>query len=658
MDNKTVDAVALSVRSLSMDGVEKASSGHPGLPMGLAELGSLVYGEFMNHYPGDWQWPNRDRFVLSAGHGSMLLYALLHLSGYPLTVDDLRKFRQAGSKTPGHPEYGHTIGVETTTGPLGQGVSNAVGMAIAEAHLAATYNTPEHKIVDHFVYAIASDGDLMEGVSAEACSLAGHLGLGKVIVFYDDNKISIEGSTDLAFTEDPVKRFEAYGWQTMRGDAYDVDGIKRMVAEAKKDLDRPTFIALSSVIGKGSPNKAGTHGVHGAKLGSEEIKKTRVNLGLAEDDEFFVHPDAKAFFDQKQGAQKKAYEEWKALFDAWSRANPELRKQWDAAFDNGLPFLKNIEMPAYKVGDSTATRKASGAALHAVAKALPNLIGGSADLGSSNNTEIPEFGDFAKATPEGRTLHFGVREHGMGAIANGIYLHGGLRPFCATFLVFTDYMRGSMRLAALMGLPVVYVMTHDSVFLGEDGPTHQPVEHYAALRAIPNMTFLRPGDPEETNEAWLMALERTQGPSVLSLTRQNLPVYEKADSDWKKSIRRGAYVVRQGGDSPKITIVATGSEVSLALEAADKARESNIRVVSMISRERFLEQDEAFREKVIPSSSRVVVAEIGVSLGWERFATSPKDIFCLERFGASAPAEDVVAELGYTAENLTKLLDA
>jgi transketolase len=658
MDNKTVDAVALSVRSLSMDGVEKASSGHPGLPMGLAELGSLIYGELMDHYPGDSQWPNRDRFVLSAGHGSMLVYSLLHLSGYPLSLDDLKNFRQVDSKTPGHPEYGHTVGVETTTGPLGQGISNAVGMALAEAHLAATYNTKEHKIVDHYVYVIASDGDLMEGVSAEACSLAGHLGLGKLIVFYDDNKISIEGPTDLAFTEDPVKRFEAYGWQTMRGDAYDVDGIRKMVAEAKKDQDRPTFIALSSVIGKGSPNKAGTHGVHGSKLGSEEIVKTRLNLGLKEDDEFFVHPDAAAFFKEKQTEQEKSYTSWTDLFEAWSKANPELRKQWDAAFDDGLEFLKGVEMPSYKVGDSTATRKASGAALHALAKTVPNLIGGSADLGSSNNTELPEFGDFSKETPEGRTLHFGVREHGMGAVANGMYLHGGLRPFCATFLVFTDYMRGSMRLAALMGIPIIYVMTHDSVFLGEDGPTHQPVEHYAALRAIPNMTFLRPGDPEETNEAWLMALERTTGPSVLSLTRQNLSVYEKADSDWKKTIRKGAYVVREGSSSPAVTVVATGSEVSLALEAADKAQEQNIRVVSMISRERFLEQDEAFQKSIIPDGCRVVTAEIGVALGWERFASTPKDVFSLERFGASAPDTEIPGYLGYTAENLAKLLDA
>lgn len=655
MDNKAVEAVALSVRSLAMDAVEAASSGHPGLPMGLAELGALVFGEFLSHDPADPTWPNRDRFVLSAGHGSMFLYSLLHLSGYDVSMEDLKHFRQLGYKTPGHPEYGHTPGVETTTGPLGQGISNAIGMAIAQKMLAGRFNTDSHQIIDHFVYALASDGDMMEGVSSESCSIAGHLGVGNIIVFYDANKISIEGSTDLSFTEDVVRRFDAYGWHTQDGDAYDVDGIRSMVEAARKETAKPSLILLRSVIGKGSPNMAGTHKVHGAPLGSEELEKTRANLGLESAQEFFVHSDATAFFEHRRVELERKHAEWQAQFDEWSRKNPELRKQWDEFFGDGSEGLRRLQLPSYEVGDSSATRSAGGKALTAVVNAVPNVVGGSADLASSNKTEIPDHGDFTVDTPTGRTLHFGVREHGMGAVTNGMALYGGLRPFCATFLVFSDYMRPSIRLAAIMGIPVIYIFTHDSIYVGEDGPTHQPVEHYAALRCIPGLNFIRPADAEETNEAWVMALESQDRPTAMALTRQNLPVFEKADTNWKSSMRRGAYVAKDSAGDPKLVFVATGSEVSLALEIADKVGDT-ARVVSMPCRELFMAQTPAEREALVPSTARRIVIEVGVSLGWEGIASSQEDIVVLDQFGASGPAKEVAAHFGFTADAIASRL--
>lgn len=655
MHDKAVEAVALSVRSLAMDAVEAASSGHPGLPMGLAELGALIFGEFLTYDPVDPAWPNRDRFVLSAGHGSMFLYSLLHLAGFDVSLEDLKNFRQLGHKTPGHPEYGHTPGVETTTGPLGQGISNAIGMAIAQKMLAGRFNTETHTIIDHHIYALASDGDMMEGVASEACSFAGHIGLGNVIVFYDANKISIEGSTDLSFTEDVVRRFDAYGWHTAAGDAYDVGGIRAMVDAARGETSRPSLILLRSVIGKGAPNMAGTHKVHGAPLGAEEIAKTRENLGLGPEDEFYVHPEAASFFSERREELARSHAEWNDLFEDWSTKNPQLRKEWDEFFGDGSEGLRRLEMPAYKPGDSIATRSASGKALLAVVNALPNVVGGSADLASSNKTEIPEYGDFTVDTPTGRTLHFGVREHGMGAVTNGMALYGGLRTFCATFLVFSDYMRPSIRLAALMGIPVIYVFTHDSIYVGEDGPTHQPVEHYAALRCIPGLTFLRPADAEETNEAWVMALENRNGPTAIALTRQNLPVFPRADAQWKSTMRRGAYVAQDSKGEPEIVIVATGSEVSLALDVAAKVGDS-VRVVSMPCRELFLRQDAAFQESIVPHSARRVVIEVGVSLGWEGMASSPSDVVVLDRYGASGPASEVAAHFGFTSDAIVEKL--
>ncbi|TVQ38299.1 MAG: transketolase [Spirochaetaceae bacterium] len=657
MNTKALEAIALSVRTLSMDAVQAANSGHPGMPMGLAELGALLYGEILSHYPGDPGWPNRDRLILSAGHGSMFLYSLLHLSGYDVSLDDLRSFRQVGSRTPGHPEYGHTAGVETTTGPLGQGVANAVGMAIAESMLAEHFNTRKHTVIDHYTYAIAGDGCMMEGISSEACSLAGHLGLGKLIVFYDSNGISIEGSTELAFTEDVEKRFEAYGWQVLAADAYDVKEIERLVELARNETAKPTLIKLTSIIGKGSPNKAGSADVHGAALGEEEVLATRRALGVGDNDAFYIDPDAVEFFSTRLEKLKREHDEWQEMFVEWAEANPELKQKWDKHFSDGTSLLMRAELPEFAVGDTVATRKASGQTLQALAKSVPHLVGGSADLAPSNNTALPGYGSFTRQSRNGRTLHFGVREHAMGAICNGLSLHGGFRPFCATFLVFTDYMRPAMRLSALMKQPVIYIMTHDSIFLGEDGPTHQPIEHLAAMRSIPNMLVLRPGDAQETSEAWQMALENSQGPTVLALTRQNLTVYEKADASWTRTLRRGAYIVQDCDGVPDVVVVATGSEVNLALEAA-AACTRQVRVVSMISRELFQRQDRGFRESIVPSGVRAVVAELGVAQGWEGFVRDSADLFVLSDFGASGPAARVAEHFGFTRQRLSDLIDA
>jgi transketolase len=653
MDNNAVHAVALSVRTLTIDAVQAANSGHPGMPMGMAELGALLYGEIMQHNPAEPAWPNRDRLVLSAGHGSMFLYSLLHLAGYGLSLDEIKNFRQVGSKTPGHPEYGHTAGVETTTGPLGQGVSNAVGMAIAERMTAARFNTPDHTIIDHYTYSIVGDGCLMEGISSEASSLAGHLKLGKLVVFYDSNRISIEGSTELAFTEDVAARYRAYGWQVLEGDAYDADTIRILVAEAKKETEKPTLIVMTSIIGKGSPNKAGTHGVHGAALGDDEVSLTKKELGVDPAEMFYIDPAAKEFFAARKKELAEADAGWRKTFDAWGAANPGLLAQWKETMEDGYKaLLKDIALPKYEAGSKVATRQASGAALKAIAQMLPNVVGGSADLAPSNNTALPDYGDFGPKTPDGRTLHFGVRELAMAAIGNGMALHGGLRPFVATFLVFSDYLRPALRLSALMQTPLVYILTHDSIFVGEDGPTHQPIEHLAAMRAIPGLRVLRPADGEETNEAWLMALEH-DGPTVLALTRQGLPTQEKADTQWKQSMRKGAYVVKDV-DKPEVVVVATGSEVALAVEAVEMSGRK-ARVVSMPSRELFEAQSESFRNGVIPPNVPAVVAEAGIRQGWEGIAPRER-IFSIDRFGESGPGDAVAASLGFTAEKLAEIV--
>ena len=654
MNKKAIAAVANSIRALSMDMIQKAKSGHPGLPMGCAELGAVIFGEVLKHNPKDSKWIDRDRFVLSAGHGSALLYSLLHLSGYGVSLDDIKNFRQLGSKTPGHPEYGMTDGVETTTGPLGAGFTNAVGMAIAEAMLAEKFNTKQHKIIDHYTYVLSGDGCMMEGLTSEAASLAGNLGLGKLIVFYDDNGITIEGSTKLAFTEDVKARFAAYNWQVLSGDAYDIEGIAKLVAQAKKDTKRPTLISLKSVIGKGSPNLAGTHKVHGAPLGEEEVLATKKALGIPEKKDFYIFPEAKDYFKEKAKDWKKDYDSWKKTFAAWQKANPALAKEWDAFMAGGAVKTAGIKLPVFNVGDKVATRSASGKTLVSLCGAIHNLVGGSADLAPSNNTVVPENGDFSKENRKGRTLHFGIREHAMGGIANGLILHGGLRSYCATFMSFADYLRPTVRLAAIMKIPTIFILTHDSIYVGEDGPTHQPVEQLESLRVIPNTQVLRPGDAQETEVAWQMALETPDKPTCMAFTRQNIVVYPKEDKNWKKNMRKGAYIVKDCKGTPDVVVVATGSEVSLAVEAAAKTKKK-VRVVSMPCRELFEAQSAAFKNKLLPKGVRVVVAECGVPTGWRGYAQD-KDILGVKTFGESGKYADVAAAFGYTADNLAKII--
>jgi transketolase len=654
MNLTALAAVANSVRSLSIDAVEKANSGHPGLPMGCAELGALLYGELLSHWPQDPRWINRDRFVLSAGHGCMLLYSLLHLSGYDLSLDDIRNFRQLGSRTPGHPEWGLTPGVEATAGPLGQGLSNAVGMAIAERILGAKFNTSSRTVIDHHTYVLASDGDMMEGVASEASSIAGHLKLGKLIVFYDSNQITIEGSTSLAFSEDVLKRYEGYGWRTLSGSMYDITAIAQMVEQAKKAGERPTIIRLQSIIGKGAPKKAGTAKAHGEALGPEEAAAAKKGIGVPEGCQFYVFPEAEGYFKARQPVWRSAYEEWKKTLEAWKEENPDKAKEWAGYFEGGKADLSAVTLPSFKVGDSLATRAAGGQVLNAIAQAVPNLIGGSADLAPSNSTNLKDMGDFSGSNPLGRNFHFGIREHGMGGICNGIAYHGGLRPFCATFLVFSDYMRPSVRLAAIAKLPVIYVFTHDSVFVGEDGPTHEPVEHLAALRAIPNLFVLRPGDAEETELAWRIAYERHDGPTALALTRQGIAVYPKADPAWRMTIRKGAYVAKDCDGAPDVVIIATGSEVSAAIAAAAELTDRKVRVVSMLSRELFLKQPADFRFNLVPPAARKVVFEAGVSFGWKGPFDDSVVTVSIDRFGESGQYKKIAEHLGITAAALVR----
>ncbi len=638
-----------------MDAVQAANSGHPGMPMGNAELAAVLYGEVMKYNPADSSWVDRDRFVLSAGHGSMLLYSILHLAGYKISLNDLKNFRQLGSKTPGHPEYKFTDGVDTTTGPLGAGISNAVGMAVAETILADKFNTAENKIVDHYTYALCGDGCMMEGVASEAASFAGHQGLGKLVLFYDSNRITIEGKTDIAFSEDVAKRYEAYGWQVLNGNAFEPAQILELVEKAKADELRPSLIILEGTIGKGAATLEGSHETHGAPLGAEEIKATRAKLGIPVDQDFYVAPEAREYFKTVQQRCEAGAEQWSKNFDAWAAANTGLKAEWDNWFAADLS-VSNAAMPEYKIGDSIATRSAGEKAINAVAAAVPNFYGGSADLGPSNKTVLKGLGDYSIENRSGRNFHFGIREHGMGGIVNGMVLHGGLRAYGATFLVFADYMRPPLRLSALMGIPSVFVFTHDSIFVGEDGPTHQPIEHLASLRIIPNLQVLRPADGEETNVAWQMAIEATNKPTVIALSRQNLTVFPKADSNWKTNMRKGAYIVKDCAGTPDLVIAATGSEVNLALDAAEGSTKK-IRIVSITELNLFMNQDKSFRESVIPLGVRVVTAEAGVSYGWEKLATSTEDVFCIERFGESGPPSKVAEHLGFTASDLKTVIE-
>ncbi|MCM1321368.1 MAG: transketolase [Bacteroides sp.] len=656
MDTKKLEAVARSIRSLSMDAVQNAKSGHPGLPLGCAELGAVLFGEAMKHNPSDPQWADRDRFVLSAGHGSMLLYSLLHLSGYNITLDDIKQFRHIGSLCPGHPEYGLTPGVEATTGPLGQGIAMAVGMAAAETMLAARFNTAEHRIVDHYTWVLAGEGCLMEGVSSEASSLAGHLRLGKLIVFYDKNNITIDGSSDVTFTEDIAARYRAYGWQVLEGSVYDMPCLISLIEQAKADAQRPSLIILKSIIGKSS-GKEGTAAVHGAPLGEEDVAAAKKRLGLSPDKFFQVDAAAYEYFESRRAVFAEYESDWNKRFSAWSAANPALRAEWDAVM-NAEPDGEK-PLPEYNPGDVVSTRKASGAALRVMAERYSCLVGGSADLEGSNLTSLAGIPHGDIYTPEnrrGRTIRFGIREFAMTDFVSGLLLHGGFRAFCATFMVFCDYMRPAVRLASLMKLPAVYVLTHDSIYVGEDGPTHQPVEMLNSLRGIPGVQVLRPGDAQETCIAWEMAMESADHPVVLALTRQNVTVYEKDDPDWMHTIRCGAYIVQKGGDSPDITILATGSEVELALKASRIAGRKNIRIVSVLDRELFISQPETFRNLIIGNARRIVAAEAGTHSGWEFFAADKRDLFCIDRFGLSGEKSDVAEALGFTAEKLAELL--
>ncbi len=656
MNKKGVEAVALSIRSLSMDAIQKANSGHPGLPLGAAEAAAVLYGEVMKHNPANSKWADRDRFVLSAGHGSMLLYSILHLAGYKVSMDDIKNFRQVGSKCPGHPEYGDTDGVECTGGPLGQGVSMAVGMAIAEQMLAAKFNTKGHKIVDHYTYSLVGEGCLQEGVASEACSLAGNLKLGKLIVFYDQNKISIDGNTDITFTDNIAARYKAYGWQVLKGSMYDVEGIVELVKEAKKCKDQPTLIMLKSVIGKGAP-KQGTADVHGAPLGAEGIIAAKKKLGLPVDQDFYVVPEAYKYFESKKAAFAKAEADWNADFAAWAKENPELKKLWDAYHSDAVTD-DTVKDVAYKVGDACATRDASGKALNVIAARYANLVGGSADLMGPNKTafKATDNGTFSPENRAGRTIEYGIREFAMSAVCAGISLHGGLRPFCATFLVFADYLRPSLRVVSLMKQPVIYVFTHDSIYVGEDGPTHQPIETMTSLRAIPGVQAIRPGDPEESMEAWKIAYASKDHPVCMAFTRQALAVYEKDDKSWKKNMAaNGAYIVKEGAAKPDITILASGSEVNMALQAAEMVPEKKIRIVSVPDLKKFENLPKAKQDAIIGETKRVVCTEAGISMEWLQF-TSKENCFCIDTFGTSGPANKVAEYLGFTAKNLAKLL--
>jgi transketolase len=645
------------IRFLSADAVQQAKSGHPGMPMGAAAMAYTLWTRHLKFDPTDPRWPDRDRFVLSAGHGSALLYSMLHLTGYDLPLDELKRFRQLGSKTPGHPEFGETPGVETTTGPLGAGFSMGVGMALAAEHLAAQYNQPDLPVVDHFIYAIVSDGDLMEGVASEAASFAGHQKLGRLIYLYDDNHITIDGPTEIAFTEDRVKRFEAYGWHTVVvPDGNDVEAIDKAIQAAKKD-PRPSLIACRTHIGFGLPTRQDKSSAHGEPPGDEELAGAKQKLGWPVEPRFLVPDEVREHFRPAGERGKKAHAEWTKLMQRYAKAQPERAAQFTRTQAGKLPYgLEKLlpMLPADPKG--VATRAAFGKALNATAGALPELIGGSADLTPSNQTSIKDGGDFTPEARGNRYLRFGVREHAMGAILNGIALHGGLLPYGGTFMVFADYMRPQVRLAAIMGNRVVFIYTHDSIGVGEDGPTHQPIEHLATLRAIPNMLVLRPADANETNLAWLTALERSSGPTALALTRQALPVYDRQKYAPADGLRLGAYVMADlGKGKPSLILMASGSEVELIVAAAEKLVEGGIsvRLVSFPSWELFEAQPESYRRQVLPDGMRARVAvEAGVSQGWERYVGDKGVVVGINRFGASAPYKEVYKLVGLTVENV------
>ncbi|AMW98585.1 transketolase [Rummeliibacillus stabekisii] len=658
------DQLAINtIRTLSIDAIEKANSGHPGLPMGAAPMAYTLWTKQMQHNPKNPKWFNRDRFVLSAGHGSMLLYSLLHLGGYDLPMDEIKNFRQWNSLTPGHPEFGHTAGVEATTGPLGQGIAMAVGMAMAEAHLAGVYNKPEHSIVDHYTFALCGDGDLMEGVSAEAASLAGHLQLDKLIVLYDSNDISLDGDLNKSFSDNTAERFKAYGWNyILVDDGNDIEAINSAIEKAKTHKGQPTLIEIKTVIGFGSPNKSGKSSSHGAPLGVDEVLLTKQAYQW-ENEDFFVPEEVYETFKEAAKIQgEEAESVWNKQFQAYKQAYPELSTQLEKAINGELPEDFDAEIKAFETGKSVATRSSSGDVINALAKKLPSFFGGSADLAGSNKTTIKDAGDFSATERAGRNIWFGVREFAMGAALNGMALHGGLHVFGGTFFVFSDYVRPAVRLSALMGLPVTYVFTHDSIAVGEDGPTHEPIEHLAALRAMPNLSVIRPADANESAAAWKLAVSSKNKPTALVLSRQNLPVLDVDANAIYTGVEKGAYVVEKAEkEVADALLLATGSEVQLAV-AAKKALAGegiDVTVVSMPDLGRFDEQDVAYKESVLPKNvTKRLAIEMASSFGWHKYVGFEGDVLAIDRFGASAPGETVIEEYGFTVNNVVEKVKA
>lgn len=645
-----------TIRTLSIDSIERANSGHPGLPMGAAPMAFTLWTECMNHNPGNPEWVNRDRFVLSAGHGSMLLYSLLHLTGYDLSLEELQNFRQWGSKTPGHPEYGHTPGVEATTGPLGQGLAMATGMAMAERHMAATYNKSSFPLVDHYTYVLCGDGDIMEGVSAESASLAGHLNLDRLIVLYDSNDISLDGDLHQSFSENVMQRYDAYGWHTILvKDGNDTKAIKEAIEEAKQ-AGKPTLIEVKTTIGYGSPNKGGTNAAHGAPLGADEITLAKGMYKWEYEEEFHVPAEVTAFFAEKKAEGARKEKEWNDLFADYQKKHPKDAEQFITALKGDLPEGWEKELPAY-TDEKVATRAASGDALQAISKHVPSLFGGSADLASSNKTLIKEETDFTKDNYQGRNIWFGVREFAMASALNGLKLHGGVHPYASTFLVFSDYLRPALRLSALMNLPVTYVFTHDSIAVGEDGPTHEPVEQIAALRAIPGVHVIRPADGNETSAAWKVALESTGGPTVLSLTRQGLPTLSTSGERAQEGVAKGAYIV-ESVDSPDVQLLASGSEVALAADAKAALEQEGIaaNVVSMPDFLAFDSQPQSYKDSVLLKGVPALGMEMGVTMPWYKYVGTEGAVLGIDEFGASAPGDKIMAEYGFTTENVVAIV--
>jgi len=658
--NTALDDLCINtIRFLAVDAVQQANSGHPGMPMGAAPMAYVLWTRFLRHSPRNPGWPDRDRFVLSAGHGSMLLYSLLHLSGYDLSLDEIKKFRQWGSKTPGHPEYGDTPGVETTTGPLGQGFAMGVGMAVAECHLAARFNKPGRDLVNHYTYGIVSDGDIMEGISNEAASLAGHLKLGKLIYLYDDNKICIEGKCDLAFNDDTLKRFEAYGWHVQQvSDGNDLGAIENALEAARSETGKPSLIAVRTSIGFGSPNRQNTSKAHGEPLGTEEVELTKKNLGWPLEPLFHIPAEVKAHFGNFADSGLELEQQWTEILRNYIEDFPELGEKFEKQLKGELPPGWDSDIPVFPADPKgKATRVISGQVLNAIAKNVPALMGGSADLAPSNKTMIDGESGFQADSPDQRNIHFGVREFGMTAVLNGMALHGGLIPYGGTFLIFSDYMRPAIRLAALMKQRVIYVLTHDSIGLGEDGPTHQPIEHLASLRAMPNLTVMRPADANETAEAWKFAIKNSGGPTVLALTRQSVPTLDRSIYSPAANLHKGAYVLKDTESTPDAIILASGSEIQLALEAAEILAQEDIgaRVVCMPSWELFDMQSREYRDSVLPAEIKNRVAiEAGVTQGWHKYVGMHGTIIGLDHFGASAPMKDLFTNFGITADAVVK----